>query len=133
MPKRKKEEHKKSPKKSEKKNLSTILVVLGIIVVAGIIILFKVLNTGSEVSSNLAKCIGEKAQVYVQAGCSHCADQEAMFGSNWQYINSTDCATKEYAQLCYNLKIPGTPTWIINGTQYPGVQSIETLANLTGC
>lgn len=117
--------------KSKKKSLATILVIAGIILIAGLIILFKVLNAGSGVSSALAQCIGQHSNVYVQLGCHFCAQQEQMFGSDWKYINSTDCYYNP--GLCNNLSIPGTPTWIIDGKQYPGVQSIETLQQLTGC
>lgn len=85
------------------------------------------------VSADAAQYIGNHSIVYVQAGCVHCKDQEDLFGNNWKYINSLDCiASQTNTQICINENITGTPTWVINGKQYVGEQSIQTLENLTG-
>lgn len=78
-----------------------------------------------------AKCIGEKATLYVQLGCSHCEDQEKIFGNNLKYINSIDCFYN--SQTCLDEQIEVTPTWKIKGELYKGIQTIEELQDLTGC
>ena len=83
------------------------------------------------VSVDVAKCIGSNSQLYVQLGCHFCAEQEQIFGDSWKYLNVTDCYYN--ASLCNSLNIQGTPTWIVNGTKYLGVQSIDKLKQLTGC
>lgn len=118
----------------KKSHLYTTIVIIGILILAGVLIYFKSYyhpGVTNGVSESLAKCIGQDSHVYVQLGCSHCADQEAMFGSNWKYLTSTDCYYDP--QTCISTNITGTPTWIINGQKYLGTQSIETLKQLTGC
>ena len=107
----------------------TILVVIAVAVIAYFIITKPQAQTPTEES--IAKCIGQNSLLYVQTGCSHCTDQENLFGNNFKYINSTDCLQNSGA--CNNNNITATPTWIIKGKEYIGVQSIKTLQNLTGC
>jgi hypothetical protein len=114
-------------KKTTKSTLITIIIIVAIVILA-IIILRK--NT-PQTDEQTAKCIGSKSILYVQLGCSHCKDQEDMFGTNFQYLNTIDCFYQR--DVCVNENITGTPTWIINRQQYIGVQSIEQLKTLTGC
>ncbi len=119
------------PKKS---SIATIIIILGVIAVAATIIISKSLVSGSGVSSQLAQCIGSHSQVYVQLGCSHCTEQENLFGDNWQYVNATDCYYNPSA--CSAITQNGyysTPTWIIKNQTYQGVQSVDKLKQLTGC
>ncbi len=120
------------PKK--KSALATVLVVVGVIAIAAALIISKSLNSGTGVSASVAQCIGSHSQVYVQLGCSHCTEQENLFGDNWQYVNATDCYYNPSA--CNAITQNGyysTPTWIINNKTYPGVQSVDKLKQLTGC
>ena len=103
-----------------------------IIIIAVIILAFLVLRKNTPTTDiDTAKCIGAKSVLYVQLGCSHCKDQEEMFGDNLQYLNTVDCFYQR--EICTSENITGTPTWIIKGEQYVGVQSIEQLKTLTGC
>ena len=52
-----------------------------------------------------------------------------MFGDNLQYLNIIDC----FYDRTQCEGITGTPTWIINGEAYKGVQNIDRLKELTGC
>ena len=88
-------------------------------------------NNSTGISEQLAKCIGKNSVYYSQTGCSACKIQEDMFGENVQYLNKIDC--KLDVQKCIDAGIEATPTWIINNQSYRGVQSIEKLAELTGC
>jgi glutaredoxin len=117
----------------KKKAISTIITIV-ILLIIGIALYFAIGKTANvTVSVEAAQYIGNHSIVYVQAGCSHCIDQENLFGANWKYINALDCvATQANTQICINNNISGTPTWVINGKQYVGVQSIQTLENLTG-
>jgi len=103
----------------------TILIIVGIIIVS-----FVILNRSSEeVPEELAKCIGENAILYTQLGCHACENQEKLFGDSYQYLNVVDCFYER--DKCD--EITATPTWIIDGQSYIGVQSIETLKELTEC
>jgi hypothetical protein len=100
-----------------------------IILLVIVLVIFILNRKAPTIDTNVAKCIGTNSQLYTQLGCSHCKTQEDMFGSNLKYLNITDCFYEQ--DKCTN--ITATPTWIIKGQTYLGVQSIETLQNLTGC
>ena len=110
----------------KKTNIITMLIILGIIILS-IIILNK--SPSDTPDTKIVKCIGENSELYIQLGCHACEIQEEMFGENYQYINSIDCFYER--EKCDG--ISATPTWIINGEKYKGVQSIEKLKELTGC
>ncbi len=108
----------------KKRSLITILVILGVIIISIIII-----NSSNGVSKETAMCIGENSELYVQLGCNACKHQEEMFGENKKYLNIIDCWYER--DKCLNIEY--TPTWIIKGEEYIGVQSIKKLKELTGC
>ena len=112
--------------------LITIGIIILILVIAAGIIYWKN-NPPSQTTDDLAKCIGQNSLLYVQTGCSHCADQEALFGDSVKYLNMIDCINPENQQKCIDAGIQGTPTWIINNQSYIGVQTIAKLKELTGC
>ena len=76
-------------------------------------------------------CIGQNSELYIQLGCHACETQEELFGENYQYLNSIDCFFER--EQCIDAGITATPTWIIDGKKYIGVQNIEKLKELTGC
>jgi len=86
-------------------------------------------NTGLD---TFAKCLTEKeAVMYGTEWCGHCQKQKETFGKSFKHINYVDCdRTKE---KCLAALITGYPTWKIKGQNYPGQQSLQTLASLTGC
>jgi hypothetical protein len=110
-----------------------ILTIISLVVlIALVIILIKVnFNNSSKnsVSEEITKCIGNNSVLYVQLGCSHCINQKNMFGENVKFLNITDCFYE--TEKCSD--IAAVPTWKINNQYYKGVQSIETLKELTGC
>ena len=88
-------------------------------------------NKNEGISKELAICIGENSAYYSQTGCPACVTQEDMFGDNIKYISKIDCRID--MQKCIDAEIQATPTWIIDGQLYRGVQTIEKLKELTGC
>lgn len=113
-------------KKINKSRLTTIAIIIAIILIS-----FFSLRPSKSILTNeeTIKCIGERSTLYVQLGCSHCKTQEDLFGDNLEYINLIDCFYE--TEKCADIK--GTPTWDINGDIITGVQSIETLKELTKC
>ena len=107
-----------------------IYLILAAIVIAIILGIYWAKGNGS-INEKTAKCMGENSVLYTKLGCSACETQEKMFGDNYQYLNKIDCYFE--IQKCIDAQITGTPTWIINGEKYLGVQSIEKLKELTGC
>ncbi|MGB3496187.1 MAG: hypothetical protein WBA57_25900 [Elainellaceae cyanobacterium] len=75
------------------------------------------------------------ATMYGAYWCPHCADQKAMFGEAVSTINYVECdpeGDNAQPQLCIDEGIEGFPTWKINGELYPGVHSLEQLADISG-
>jgi len=112
-----------------KLNRIITLIIIVVVIAIGLYIVFRPVETPE---AKVAKCIGENSIIYIQNGCSHCYDQEQLFGENFKYLTVVNCNDDGW-KLCTEKKIPGTPTWVINGKQYYGVQSIAKLKELTGC
>ena len=104
-----------------------MIIILVIILISAIVL---ELGEDNNVSKSVAKCIGERSTVYVQLGCHWCEKQEKLFGENYKYINSIDCYYEKDPKC---LQIQGTPTWVINNQDYPGMKSIQELKTLTNC
>ena len=78
-----------------------------------------------------AKYLTEQGVVmYGTEWCPHCKNQKKLFGSSFQYIDYIDCDKNNKA--CSEAGISGYPTWKINKQNYPGEQSFEKLAQLSG-
>ena len=106
-------------------NTITFLVVLAVLILA-----ITLINKPKEETSNeIAKCIGENSMLYTQLGCHACKTQEDLFGESYQYLQKIDC----FYERGKCAEITATPTWLIKGEKYIGVQSIEKLKELTEC
>ncbi len=97
-----------------------------LVVILSILIIRKPSNTTTEA---IAKCIGDNSMLYVQLGCPHCKTQEEMFGDNVKYLKTIDCFFERDKCAAIN----ATPTWLISGRYYEGVQSIDDLKTYAGC
>ena len=62
----------------KKDSMITIGVIIAVLVLAYVIINSK--DPIPVTDEEIAKCIGENSVLYVQLGCSHCKDQEDLFG-----------------------------------------------------
>jgi len=85
---------------------------------------------------DFAKCITTKGVVFYGASwCTHCQAQKTLFGDSLQYVKYVECAASGNTQTkeCTDAGISGYPTWIVNNQSYPGEQTLENLAKLTGC
>lgn len=105
----------------------TVIIIFAVLILAVVLISTR----GNGVSEETAKCIGENSVLYIQYGCHACGIQEEMFGNNYEYLNVVDCFYDR--DECIEKEIEATPTWIINGGKYRGVQEIGNLKVLTGC
>ncbi len=113
----------------QKKWMKLITPTIIILVILVAIVLIQ--GNKQETSEEIAKCIGEKSELYVQLGCHACKTQEEMFGDSYQYLNVIDCFYER--NKCIEKNITATPTWIISKKEYVGVQTIEELKNLISC
>lgn len=118
-------------KKVSASTIWTIIILLLVLALSAYILTKD--NSSSEITEELAKCIGQNSELYVQTGCSACERQEELFGEYLKHINSVDCFLVENRQLCINKNIEATPTWVIGEKYYKGVQTINSLKELTGC
>ncbi len=80
-----------------------------------------------------AQCLKDKGvTMYGAAWCGHCQNQKKLFGQAWKLVPYVECP--DNIQKCLDLGIKGYPTWILpDGTHLEGGQSLETLAEKTGC
>jgi len=76
------------------------------------------------------------AKIYTAYTCPHCHEQKELFGKEAvSLINDVECnpqGKNARPDLCQAAGIRGVPAWEINGKMYPGVQRLETLADLSG-
>ena len=110
-----------------RKKYISILIILAIIIFSSLIIM----RPSPETDEEVAKCIGKNSILYTQLGCHACLNQEKLFGENYDKLNIVDCYFER--ELCLEKEIRATPTWIINGKSYAGIQSMEELKELTKC
>ena len=112
-------------KRVNKERIITAIIIICVILLA----IFILRKDYPETDKGTTKCIGDNSILYTRLGCHFCEVQEDIFGENYQYLNVIDCFFEE--GQCTNIN--GTPTWIIEGRIYEGVQSVEKLKELTGC
>lgn len=82
-------------------------------------------------------CLAEKdATIYASTVCDYCKEQEELLGDGFSKIKTVVCydgTTEQQTDECENLGIEGYPTWIIDGKQLKGLQSLESLSEESGC
>lgn len=94
-------------------------------------------NVSGPTEMALARHLTETgAKIYTAYTCPHCHEQKELFGKEAvSLINNIECNPKgknARPDLCQAAGLRGVPTWDINGKLYPGVQRLETLADLSG-
>lgn len=96
-----------------------------------------VTTTSTEAEIALAEHLTETgAKMYGAFWCPHCFDQKLLFGEEASkkinYIECDPAGIDPQPNVCQAAGITSYPTWEINGELYPGTQSLERLAELTG-
>lgn len=110
---------------------TTLLLLVSLILIT-LILITGCNNTNNKNNGVLAKCLSEKGVVmYGTERCPHCIEQKELFGESFKFIIYVNC-DYEYSK-CSEAGVQFTPTWIVNGEKYVGVQSLEKLAELSGC
>ncbi|MEM9163568.1 MAG: hypothetical protein AAGC54_10940 [Cyanobacteria bacterium P01_F01_bin.4] len=76
------------------------------------------------------------AKKYGAWWCPHCHSQQALFGAEaFEKVTYVECDAEgqnSQTSTCQAAGVQSFPTWEINGELYPGVQSLETLATISG-
>jgi len=74
------------------------------------------------------------AKFYGAFWCSHCYDQKQALGKEAMamipYVECDKDGHNSQRKLCKEKKIPGYPSWEINGEIYPGEQKLSELNDL---
>ena len=119
---------------------STKYVFIGFIILVAIFLIFKFTNNASTSPGkydDFAKCLTTNdVKFYGSKFCPHCANQKALFGNSFQYINYIECSLPDRSQnqYCNTMKIQAYPTWEFkDGKRVEGEQSIKELSDLTNC
>ncbi|KAB8330773.1 vitamin K epoxide reductase family protein [Scytonema tolypothrichoides VB-61278] len=94
-------------------------------------------TTSGEAEIELARHLTKiGAKEYIAWWCPHCHEQKQLFGKEaYPEIQKIECDPQgkdSRPDLCKAAGIQGYPTWEINGKQYPNVQSLEKLAQVSG-
>jgi len=97
---------------------------------------WEITTTSSSAEIALARHLKQiGAKEYIAWWCPHCHEQKQLFGKEaYKEIDHIECAegvTDSRPDLCKAAKIPGFPTWQINGKLYPNVQPLKKLAQIT--
>lgn len=96
-----------------------------------------VTTTSGAAEIALARHLRETgAKMYGAWWCPHCHDQKQFFGkAAAQELNYVECAVpgdpRQQVQVCQTAGVNSYPTWEVNGQLYPGVKSLEELADLS--
>ncbi len=98
---------------------------------------WEITTTSTAAEIELAKhltAIGAKK--YGAFWCPHCYEQKQLFGKeafkNINYIECAEGGKNPQRQACLAAGVKSFPSWEINGKLYPGVQSLDKLAELSG-
>lgn len=120
------------------KSHTTILWIVGTIIVAGSLIGFLVYE-GKKPGQydQVAQCINDSgAKFYGAWWCPHCQRQKAMFGKSGKKLPYVECQTQDQKQMqvCIDAKIEGYPTWVFpDGSRLSGEIPMSTLIEKTSC
>ena len=95
----------------------------------------RVTTDSSETALALAEDLQSlDATFYGAFWCSHCFDQKQALGKQAMaripYVECSKEGVDAQVTLCKDKKVPGYPTWEINGKLYPGEQALEELQDI---
>jgi hypothetical protein len=97
---------------------------------------WQITTTSGKAEIQLAKHLKKiGAKIYMAWWCPHCHEQKQLFGKQaFPIIPAVECSKdgkNARPELCKAAKILGFPTWIIQGKQYPGITSLQKLAEIS--
>jgi thiol-disulfide isomerase/thioredoxin len=116
-----------------KRTLKSIVILLGVLLSGSIAFFLQRRHSPTLALDEFAQCLTSKGAVmYGAYWCPHCQKQKTIFGPSFRYITYVECT--ENVKKCLSEKIEGYPTWKFpDGTVLMGEQSIENLAQISGC
>lgn len=114
--------------------LKTKIILAGVVIAAIFLIVLLAKKTAvAGPYENFAKCLTEKnATMYGNVSCPACLAQKNEFKGAFNLVPYVECT--ENPNQCLAAGIELVPTWIFSsGEKLVGKQSLETLAEKTGC
>ncbi|MCR4314527.1 MAG: hypothetical protein NUV84_04775 [Candidatus Uhrbacteria bacterium] len=125
---------------SKSKQSSYYLYGAAVLVVVGVIVFAANNSVGRSSPSpydDFAQCLSNAGvTMYGAWWCPHCESQKDLFGSAFNNVTYIECSTaaRTMNQTCQDAGIEGYPTWeFSDGSRASGEQSLETLAQKSGC
>ena len=113
-----------------KRKILSISIIAILLVVIATYVFLKPNSVGQY--DEFAQCLtGKRIKMYGTVWCSYCQKQKDLFGNSFKYIDFVDCDKDK--QECLSAGVQGYPTWKINGENYPGLQSLDRLVQLSEC
>lgn len=108
------------------------------VIVVGLIAYAVVKGQAPSIYDSFAQCLTEKnVKMYGAWWCPHCQNQKKLFGKSFDFIEYIECSvpgSQAMNELCKQAGIQGYPTWEFgDGNRMSGEQSLQTLAEKTGC
>jgi hypothetical protein len=117
----------------------------GKLILIGVVVLIIAIGAYSYTQStkpgkfdSLAKCLtAGDVKMFGAYWCSACAQQKALFGKSFKYVNYVECAVRGsnlQTGVCRENNIESYPTWeFAGGSRQTGVINPSQLAVLAGC
>ncbi|MGC1247915.1 MAG: vitamin K epoxide reductase family protein [Spirulinaceae cyanobacterium] len=98
---------------------------------------WKITTKSGPSEIELAKHLTEVGAVkYGAFWCPHCYEQKQLFGAeafkSIKYVECAEGGKNPQPQKCSAVGLKSFPTWEIDGEIYPGVQSLDELAEISG-
>ncbi len=120
----------------QKTTISFFLLIF--IVVGGLVGLAIYKKTAPSPYDGFAQCLTEKGvSMYGTWWCTHCANQKALFGNAFQYVDYIECSapgSKTTLPVCTDAGVTGFPTWkFADGSMLSGEQTLDGLSALSVC
>jgi len=124
--------------KSVKRMRVAIWILVAVAVIIGAYLYIKTIPPPNGKYDAFAKCIANTSTTFYGAfWCPHCHDQKNEFGDSARYLPYVECSLPDASgqtQVCIDKGIQSYPTWYFpNGSSSTGVQTLQTLADKTGC
>lgn len=127
-----------------------MLVVLGVILLAGYLMLGKKAGTGVNSQTSgippdlnaFTQCLTDKGvKEYGSYICSACKAQAKLFGESNKFVEYIEChpnGPNPQTELCLKQAVSKTPTWTLEKDgevtkRLEGFQPLEDLASFSGC
>lgn len=121
-------------KPSAKDRQMFLIIFIGAVIITLLLVFWPKHSASQQLSSRaaFAACLTSKGvAMYGEDTCPNCQLQKGMFEEDFQRIHYINCYVHQ--DECSKIGIQGYPMWMYNGQSLPGVQTFQSLAQISGC